>query len=498
MKPTNIFLLPDGTTKVLDFGVAWLEGGTFATRTGMLVGTPVYMAPEQFSAEAVDHRVDMWALGVILYEMITGKRPFEAETVPQLIYKIVHTPLPSLDPAAHGVPIDVVQIINRALQKNPADRYADLDAMGTAVRVALDGDGGEEVDPMATRARWQEDGALAAFTAPIEPREEDKVTAVGKGPAVDATLARFHAGTFRDRGVLAEAGPLQVIAVSPDERLLAVGGVDGSVQLWDLESRTSLRTLRSRFHLRTGHAALTTCLAFSADGTLLATGHLDGRIYVWDSKTGFEMEAELRHEGAVGGLVFVPDGSTLISGGQDSTVKYWEVPAVLAGDARRQMRRQPADVTALVLSAKGGVVVTGHENRNIRAHETSSGRLMATFHGVRAVPSALAVSPDGSMLACGSRDGSIRLYRIAGRAQLRHYEGHAKTVSSMAFFPDGRHMASVAMDHEVAIWEVSHEDRMATLSAGSGESCSSIAVLGRTGRLVCGLTGGQIRMWEFG
>ena len=94
IKPSNIHLLPDGTVKVLDFGIAWLEGGTFITEKGVVLGTPSYMAPEQFTPTPIDHRVDMWAVGVILYELLSGRRPFEAKTVPSLIYKIIHAPLP--------------------------------------------------------------------------------------------------------------------------------------------------------------------------------------------------------------------------------------------------------------------------------------------------------------------------------------------------------------------------------------------------------------------
>jgi serine/threonine protein kinase len=498
IKPSNIFLLEDGTTKVLDFGVAWLEGGTFATRTGMLLGTPAYMAPEQFSGEPVDHRVDQWAVGVILYELLSGKRPFDAETVPSLIYQIVHTPLPDIDPARLGIPVVVVQLIKRALQKDPDDRYPNLEVMGSAVQAILTGEAAAaEVDPTATRQLDRSKGRPASVR-PSTPSGSSAPTVVERVPRPETAVVRYHPGTFRDVGALAQAGPLQVIAASPDEQLLAVGGVDGAVRIWHLESRASLHTLRSRVHLRTGHAALTTSLAFTADGTLLAAGHLDGSIFVWDPVTGRELEAQLRHEGAVGGVAFIHDGETLVSGGRDATVKYWEVAAIAAGDAKRQMRRQPAEVTTLTVTAREDLLVTGHGNLNLRGHDPESGRLVATFHGLRAVSSALAFSPDGSLLACGGRDGSIRLFRVSGRAQLRHYEAHSKTVSSLAFFPDGRHMVSVAMDKEIAIWEVSHDDRLATLSVGAGDSCASVAVLGRSGLLVCGLAGGAIRVWQFG
>jgi WD40 repeat protein len=333
--------------------------------------------------------------------------------------------------------------------------------------------------------------------APPPAREKPAPTEVAPSPAPLATVARFQPSSFRDQGVLAEGVPLQVVAVSPDERLLAAGGVDGSIRMWDLARRVGLRTLRSRTHLKTGYAALTTCIAFSPDGRLLAAGHLDGTIDLFDPESGFELEVRLRHEGAVGGLGFTPDGMTLVSGGQDAAMKYWEVAAAAGGEGRRELRRQPAEVTVLAVSPRGDLVVTGHGNRNLRVHDASSGRLVATFHGLRAVPSALAVSPDGGIVACGSRDGVIRLFRTANRALLRSFEGHSKTVSSLVFFPDGRHLASVAMDPEVAVWEVSQDDRLATLSVAGGAAAAGLAMMGRSGQLLCGSSGGQIRVWSF-
>jgi serine/threonine-protein kinase len=80
VKPSNVYLLPDRSVKIVDFGIARLEGGTMTTRTGEVLGTPSYMAPEQFSGAPVDHRVDQ-AAGVMPYELVAGRRPFDAGTV---------------------------------------------------------------------------------------------------------------------------------------------------------------------------------------------------------------------------------------------------------------------------------------------------------------------------------------------------------------------------------------------------------------------------------
>ena len=497
VKPTNVFLLPDGTVKVLDFGIAWLEGGTFATRTGMILGTPTYMAPEQFTGEPVDQRVDVWATGVILYELLTGKRPFDAGTVPTLIYQIVHTTLPPLESSKFDLPEGLDEVVYRALAKDPADRFQDLETMRRALQSVAAGEGWSD---RGGEAVSDAPGAADGATTQLHQGEVDTVAAPTTGPPAIAGGAAqetdLGVSSFREAGVIGDASGLQVIAVSPDETQLVIGGVDGSVRLWSFGTRTKAHTLRSRVHLRTGHSALTTALAYSADGEVMASGHLDGSIYLWDPHSGMEMEAQLRHEGAVTGLGFTPDGSVLISGGLDATIKYWDMAALRAGEARRLLRRQPDDVTAFTISPRGDVVVSGHVNRNLRVHDIESGRLVATLHGHQAPPSALALSPDNSLLASGSRDGTIRLFRTESRAQLRLYEGHTRTVSSLEFFPDGRHLVSTAMDQGVAVWSVTQEDRVATLSGGQEEICADVLVIAEGRRVLCGLADGHVRMWD--
>ncbi len=471
VKPSNVIVLPDGTAKLLDFGIAHLEGSTFATSTGQLLGTPNYMAPEQFEDVTVDHRVDMWAVGVILYELVTGRRPFEAATLAPLIYRIVNGRLPEIDPVRYEVPPAVVALIERALAKNPDERFPDLEVMGREVRKILDGE------------------RSAAPTSRIE-------TGGPQTPARPVPALRIGPGSFRELVVFGDASPLGALSFSRDEALLAVGGVDGSMRLWDPATRMKLRTLRSRTHLRTGYAARTTALAFSPDGKLLAAGHLDGSIYVWDPETGLETEVTLRHEGAIGGLAFLPDGKVLVSGAADATLKLWEIPALLAGEARRMMRRQPAAVTALTLTPDGTLIITGHVNNSLRVHDPATGRLAATLHGHHAAPSALAVSPDGRVVASGARDGSVRLHTLATRELGRTFEGHNKTVSSLRFFPGGRQLVSAAMDGVLLIWDTDRETPLTAIEGGPGEAFACLALTQNPPRLTSGLADGRLRVWQ--
>jgi serine/threonine-protein kinase len=119
VKPANVMLTREGTAKVVDFGLAKMAGSAALTQTGQAVGTADYMSPEQAMGQGWDARSDIWAWGVVLYEMLTGRRPFEGTTAPSLLYQVVHAEPPTL---TIGVPA-LEAVCRRAMAKAPAHRY---------------------------------------------------------------------------------------------------------------------------------------------------------------------------------------------------------------------------------------------------------------------------------------------------------------------------------------------------------------------------------------
>lgn len=134
LKPSNVFLSENGV-KLLDFGLARSMTGTNLTTPGLLLGTPQYLSPEQLSGKAESAISDLFTAGSVLFEMVTGRRPFDGGSLPELFHAIQYEQPPALGGSSEVVAVD--RVIHRALSKNPDDRYQSANAMAQDLRLAL-------------------------------------------------------------------------------------------------------------------------------------------------------------------------------------------------------------------------------------------------------------------------------------------------------------------------------------------------------------------------
>ncbi|HYK35038.1 serine/threonine protein kinase [Alloacidobacterium sp.] len=153
IKPANLIVQPDGKVKIVDFGIARLaDQSTRLTKTDAVIGTFHYIAPERLKGEMSDGRSDIWSVGVMLYQMLSGELPFNGEDVSTL-YKVINEPHPSIRALVPDIPDDLVAIVDRSLAKSPDDRYGTAEEMAFDLQGISDGLKKERVGDLLTSAK---------------------------------------------------------------------------------------------------------------------------------------------------------------------------------------------------------------------------------------------------------------------------------------------------------------------------------------------------------
>ncbi|RPH78293.1 MAG: serine/threonine protein kinase, partial [Nitrospiraceae bacterium] len=136
IKPENIMLTKDRVVKVMDFGIAKMASSS-KTQKNIVLGTPIYMSPEQIAGKKVDGRTDIFSLGVVLFELLTGQLPFTADNLSAVLFSITHHPHPAIQTLRPDLPPMVQEIVDRALQKELPYRYRRADEFAGELRACL-------------------------------------------------------------------------------------------------------------------------------------------------------------------------------------------------------------------------------------------------------------------------------------------------------------------------------------------------------------------------
>jgi serine/threonine protein kinase/tetratricopeptide (TPR) repeat protein len=156
IKPKNIIITSAGVVKIIDFGLARLTGRTLLTKTGTTLGTVAYMSPEQVRGDQVDHRTDIWSLGAVLYEMITGQLPFKSEYEQAVIYSILNEQPLYMKTLRSDIPTELEKIVETCLQKDPSARFQSMADLPTGLKNLKKDTSSKDITPRPRFKKWPE------------------------------------------------------------------------------------------------------------------------------------------------------------------------------------------------------------------------------------------------------------------------------------------------------------------------------------------------------
>lgn len=217
IKPANVMLSVNDQAILTDFGIAKIVGSQRHTATGAVVGTALYMSPEQIRSERVDHRTDIYSLGVMLFEMISGRPPFQADSALTLMMMHISNPVPDPKKLNPRVPDELVAVVNKALAKNPNNRYQSAAEMAAALRQISARFGGIPIAPVPPDATMVEKTPRPTPAPDATIHEEPRVPSSAP-EAIESTVVesatRPSLGTTGSTGAAA-AGAVESPMVTP-------------------------------------------------------------------------------------------------------------------------------------------------------------------------------------------------------------------------------------------------------------------------------------------
>lgn len=546
LKPANILLTGDGTPKVADFGLArHLDGDPGLTFSDARIGTPSYMAPEQALGRLglIGSSVDIYSLGAILYEMLTGRPPFRAETAIETERQVITVEAAPPRQLNADVPRDLETVCLKCLQKDSSRRYPNAAELAEDLSRYLDGRpvNARPTGVMERIWSWGKRnrsmalalsglalllafivvGSIwsAAYFHMLEG-EQRKLAKEKTELAEEKSQLAVEKEQERAKAVLAEnreAGlrrqseaqgkelrrNLYLTEMNLAGQAAAVPGGLGRVgellAHWE-QASPDLRNwewfyLNSLCHrslsTRMSHGKSVHSLAWSHNGAKLAFAGNDRTIYISDEADERALLRLTGHMRDVFSVAWSPDAQRLASASWDHTVRVWDTTD---GTELFQFQGHTAEVYVVAWSPDGKTIASGGLDRTILAWDAATGTILGTFRSHSDTVSGLTWSPDSRYLASASHDTTVRVWDVAAGKERHTLVGHRNWVNQVAWSPDGSRVASASNDETLRIWSPENGEELRVLS-GHSQGVISVAWNRDGSRLASASDDQTVKVW---
>jgi serine/threonine protein kinase len=539
IKPANIMLDLNGQAILMDFGIVKIVGGEYHTTTGATVGTAMYMSPEQIRSERIDDRADIFSLGVTLYEMISGRTPYQADSVATLMMMVLNDPLPDIREIREGVPEDLLAVVEKALAKDPSERFQTMAEMGKALHLTQDK---LTRDPLAATV-VDEDEIYLPLPLKKERTVKDTALKIEKNeaskPRIKVTPSKLHAQevktpdlpTIQDPQIETDTtlpkpdapgarsvsglGSRRILLTAVGLLLLIVAGATGYLyinsQKPPVQQLTPINQPPIPVNAQTAQVVVNLGrweidsyieeLTYSPDGILLGTANNRNRsLYskyrfyssLWRIDTGSHQNYVLEHSQWLYDVAFSPDGELFATASDDASVSLWQVNE---GIMARRINGEFGGFTSVDFSPNNMLLAAGSWDGVVGLWQLSNGNLLRTLEGNDDSIRDVTFSPDGQLLASASDDHTILLWRVSDGNLVHTLRDHMAPVYEAVFSPDGTLLASASEDKTIGLWQVNKGNLLRTLQ-GHTEPVSDVA-FSPDGSLLASCSGdGTLRLWR--